>query len=224
MKNTFHNVDVLFRLPLFTVLGLAIFLGGCTNYSHTQRYIFESEISNIRLREHIEFNWSAPPNEKKYTGPQNAHELMHALNADYNRGLSKTEVSIHPKIASIKTTTYGSTFTEHEIDARYPREEWLQMLLDRGVIIENFGDYSRYLSKRHTLALLEDNPNLLQSGIPEIPPTEDWETYKAAYIDKLVNDRTKLLQTTKQSYRSENGPFSLSVNIIETSHTGKSMD
>ena len=224
MKSILHSVDTLFRLPLFTVLGLAIFLGGCTNYSHTQKYVSESEISNIRLREHIEFNWSAPPNEKKYTGPQNAHELMHALNADYNRGLSKTEVSIFPKVVGIKTTRYSSNLTEREINARYPREEWFQLLLDRGVTIENFGDYARYLLKRHTLALLEDNPNLLQSGIPEIPPTEDWETYKAAYIDKLVNDRTKLLKTTKQSYRSENGPFTLSVNIIETSHTGKSTD
>ena len=221
MRSTSHSVNVLFKFPLFTVLGLAIFLSGCTAYSHIQRYIFESETSNIRLREHIEFNWSAPPNHEKYTGTQNARELMQALNAEYNRGHSKTEVNIHHKDTGIKTTNYGSTFTEREIDARYAREEWLQRHLDRGVTIKNFGDYAYYLSKRHTLALLQDNPNFHQSGIFDIPPTEDWETYKAAYIDKLVNDQIKLLKTTEQSTSSENGPFR-SVNIIEDFHTGKS--
>lgn len=219
MRRTFHSVDVLFRLPLFTVLGLTI-LFGCSTYSHTQRYIFASETPNIRLREYIEFNWSAPSNHKKHTGPQNARELMQALNADYNRGHSKTEVSIHHKGTGIKTTNYSSTFTEREIDARYAREEWLQHLLDGGVTIENFGDYSRYLSKRHTLALLEDNPNLRQSGIFDIPPTDDWETYKVAYIDKLVSAPIKLLKTTEHSSRSENGPFH-AVNIIENFYAGE---
>ena len=222
MKSTLYNVNVLFRLPLFTVLGFAIFFG-CSTYSHTQRYESEisSEVSSIRLRKDIEFNWSAPPNHKKYTGPQNARELMQALNADYNRGHSKTEVSIHRKGTGIKTANYGSRLTEREIDARYAREEWLQRLLDKGVTIENFGDYAYYLSTRHTLALLEDNPDLRQSGIFDIPPIEDSETYKAAYIDKLVNAHIKVLKTTEQSRRSENGPFR-SVNIIENFHIGKS--
>ena len=218
MKRTLYNIEVLYRLPFLTILGLAIFFSGCSNYSHTRRYTFESEISNIRLHEHIEFNWSAPPNHKQYTGIQNARELMQALNADYNRGHLKTEVSIHRKGTGIKTTNYGSAFTEREIDARYAREEWLQHLLDRGVTIENFSDYSHYLSKRHTLALLEDNPNLRQSGIFDILPTEDWEIYKAAYIDKLANERIILLKTTENSHHSENGPFT-SANIIESFHS-----
>ena len=224
MKNIFHSVDILFKLPLFTVWAIAILLSSCTDYSHTRRYIHtqkyisESEISDIRLREHIEFNWSAPPNHEKYTGPQNARELMQTLNADYSRGHPKTEVSIHRKADGIETANYVSTFTEREIDTRYPREKWLQHLLDRGITIENFGDYSRYLSKRHTLALLEDNPNLRQAGILDIPLTADWETYKAAYIDTLVNARIEILKTTEHSHRSENGPFR-SANIVENFHT-----
>ena len=221
MKNTFRSVDILFRFSLFTVLGLAIFLSSCSDYSHTQKYVFESEIANTQLREHVEFNWSAFPNHKKYTGPQNARELMQAFNADYNRGHAKTEVNIHRKGIGIKTVNHVSTFTEREIDARYPREEWLQHLLDGGVTIENFGDYSRYLSKRHTLALLEDNPNLRQLGILDIPPTTDWETYKAAYIDKLVHHPIEILGAKEQFQRSVNGPFS-SVNITESIRTGNS--
>ena len=222
MKSIFCSIDVVSRLAIFTVLGLAIFLSSCSDYSHTQRYIFESETANTQLREHIEFDWSAPPNKEKYTGPQNARELMQALDAEYDRGHSKTEVSIHRKAAGVETLNYVSIFTEREIDARYAREAWLQGLLDRGVTIENLGDYSSYLSKRHTLALLEDNPNLRQSGIFDIPPTADWETYKATYIDTLVDTRIEVTGTAEQSYRSENGPFSTSVTITESIHTGKS--
>ena len=188
MKNTFHSVDTLSRLPLFTVLGLAIFLAGCTSsYTHTS----EMGSSSMVLREDIKLEWTTLDGFKQYTGPQNARELMKALDEDYSRGHSKTEVSVFRKVAGIKITSYSSKLTLSEIDTRYPRAKWLQMLLDRGITIGNTHDYSRYLSKRHTLALLEDNPNLRQSEVLSIPPTDDWETYKEAYIDKLVTDYIK---------------------------------
>ncbi len=191
MKRTFHGGKVLLRLPLFAALGLAVFLVGWT-YSHAHTW----------LREHIEFDWKAPPVMIKYTGPQNAQELMKALDEDYNNGCPKIEVSIS-KITGIETKSYRSNFTTSEIDARYPRDEWLQILLDRGIIIENFHEYVSHLSKRHTLALLEDNPDLRQSGILDIPPTDDWETYKAAYINKLANDHAKLRETVEQIERGK---------------------
>ena len=75
--------------------------------------------------------------------------------------------------------------------------------MERGIIIGNFYEYAFNLSQRHALAFLEDNPNLWQSGVLDIPPTDDWETYKAvyiaAYIDKLVEiERTKVeIECTK---------------------------
>ena len=217
MKSTFHSVDVLFRLPLFTVLGLAIFLGGC-NYTYSQSYEIGSSSTELnassefkrtsplnskRLRESSEFKWTSPPSSKKYNGPQNAPELMKVFDGDYNSGHLKTEVSAFRKVAGVKIANYSSKLTMREIDARYPRAEWLQMLLDRGITIKNFNDYSKYLLKRHTLALLEDNPKLRQSEILDIPPTNDWETYKEAYIDKLVNDHAKTWETVKQIERSK---------------------
>ena len=196
MNSTFQNVDIL-KFPLFTILGLAIFLASCsTNYSYTHTRGFGSEISTskLQLREHIKFHWTSLSTPGKYTGSQDVQELMETLDAGYNRGHSKTEVSLSHKVDNEKIN-YSSNLTEHEIDARYPRAEWLQMLLERGITVENFGDYSRYLLKRHTLALLEDNPNLWQSEILDIPPTDNWETYKAAYIDKLVKDHTKKSKT-----------------------------
>ena len=82
-----------------------------------------------------------------------------------------------------------------EIDARHSRVEWLQMLLQRGITIENFDDYRIYLSKRHTLAFLEDNPDLREIRFLGMPLTDDGKAYKVAYIDKLV---TKQIEHRKK--------------------------
>ena len=154
------------------------------------RFGSKTSKSDIEFREYIGFASDVPASNRQYTGPQNAQELVNALDTDYNGGHPKTEVSISHKVGWRKTT-YSSNLTETEIDARYPRAEWLQMLLDRGITIENFGDYSRYLLQRHTLIFLEDNPNLRQLEILDIPPTDDLETYKAVYLDKLVQRYTE---------------------------------
>ena len=181
MRSTFHNIG----LPLFTVLGLAIFCSGCT-YSFT--HSSETGPSDMMLRESAQFEWGGLHVNKQYNGLQNAQELMKAFDTNYNSGYSKIEASVFRKVAGKETTSYSSELTVNEIDARYPRAAWLQMLLDRGITIDNFHDYSKYLLKRHTLVLLEDNPNLRQRRMLDIPLTDDWETYKAAYINKLVKD------------------------------------
>ena len=201
MKRTFYRIDALFRLPFLAVLGLAILLWGGT-YAYTQNSETGSSKSRIKS-ESIEFT-SMPSSYKKYTGPQNAQELMKALDVDYNKTLSKrlpeTKVIISDGSLVIRngeilerpnTTTYSSDLTINEIDARYPRAEWLQMLLDKGITIDNSDEYASLLSKRSLLALLEDNPDLYKAGFRGIPPTDDWETYKAAYINKLVNKHTE---------------------------------
>lgn len=164
-----------------------------TRTQETQRFgIFGSKTSKseIQFREYIGFASDVPASTRQYTGPQNAQELVNALDADYNGGRPKTEVSILHKVGRRKKT-YSSNLTEAEIDARYPRAEWLQMLLDRGITIENFGAYSHALLQRHTLIFLEDTPNLRQLKILDIPPTDDLETYKAAYLDMLFQRYTK---------------------------------
>lgn len=210
MKRTFHRIDALFRLPFFATLGLAIFLWGGT-YAYTQSSETGSSKTHVKSKS-IEFT-SMPSSYKRYTGPQNAQELMKALDADYNQSLAKTSVSVSGKftakttstgkVTGPKTTTYSSDLTLSEIDARYPRAEWLQLLLDKGITIDDSFKYASLLSKRYTLALLEDNPELWQSGFLGMPPTDDWETYKAAYIDKLVNDYTKIQASAEQIERGK---------------------
>ena len=171
MKSTFHGTDAL------EIISPSMQLCIRTEFN-------EKPSTQFCVR--TEFNEKAPSSEEKYTGSQNAQELMKALDADYNKGHAKTEVSLSRKGTGIETESYSSDLTISEIDARYPRAEWLQLLLERGIIIGNFYEYASNLSHRHALALLEDNPSLWQSGVFDIPPTDDWETYKAAYIDKLV--------------------------------------
>ena len=205
MKSIFHDRKALTRLSLFATLGLAIFWG-VSIYLSAHGHDIGS--SNMQLREHIELDSKAPFVYKTYTGSQNAQELMQALDADYNESRAKTRVSISGKFTAkttrddkgtgSKTTTYSSDLTLSEIDARYPRAEWLQMLLDKGITIDDSLEYASLLSKRYTLALLEDNPDLQRSGFLDLPPTDDWETYKAAYIDKLVHDHTKIQEAAGQ--------------------------
>ena len=177
MESTFHTADALEIIPP-SIRFCVHSVSGTPSMTTTELEII--------------FNEKVPPSDKKYTGSQNAQELMKALDADYNKGHAKTEVSISRKGNGIETESYSSDLTIREIDARYPRAEWLQLLLERGIIIGNFYEYAFNLSQRHALAFLEDNPHLWQSGVLDIPPTDDWETYKAAYIDKLVEiERTK---------------------------------
>ena len=213
MKRTFHRIDALFRLPFLAVLGLAILLWGGT-YAYTQSSETGSSKTQIKS-ESIEFT-SMPASYKRYTGPQNAQEVMKALDEDYNKALSErlpeTKVIISDGSLVIRngeilkhpeTTTYSSDLTISEIDARYPRAEWLQLLLDKGVTIDNSDEYASLLAERYLLALLEDNPDLYEAGYRGIPPTDDWETYKAAYIKKLVSKHTNIRAAAKQIERSK---------------------
>ena len=204
MKRTFHGAYLLLRLVFLAALGFAIFSGGAYLYAQGVKIIISPlEIISPSMRFHIKIDWKTPLVIEKYTGPQNAQELMTALDADYDKGHAKTEVSLSRKDNGIETENYSSNFTISEIDARYPRAEWLQLLLERGIIIGTLYEYASNLSQRHVLALLEDNPNLWRSGIFDIPPTDDWEIYKASYINNLVNDHTKIREAAKQIERSE---------------------
>ncbi len=125
------------------------------------------------------------------------HQQIAWLKMRLNEGASiklsgEGKINLSHIINSVDGKRHVSQFTNEEIDARYPRAAWFQILLDKGITIEHFREYASYLSKRHTLAFLKDNPNLRNAGILDILPTDNWETYKAAYIDKLVSDHAKL--------------------------------
>ena len=137
--------------------------------------------------ESIEGKSPTPPTiPEEYDGPQTVKGLMNAFDAAYNQRFSRAKVMALFGDGAV----YSSDLAiKGEIDARHSRVEWLQMLLQRGITIEDFDDYRIYLSKRHTLAFLEDNPDLRKIGFRGMPLTDDPEAYKIAYIDKLVAKR-----------------------------------
>jgi hypothetical protein len=100
---------------------------------------------------------------EKYTGVQTVSALMEAFDADYRSG-----------------------YTNASAEEKYPREEWLAMLLKKGLRVGDYSDYSLYMNLRSNLVHLENEPGTWASGQNGIPPTGDWETFKDAYIDRTV--------------------------------------
>ena len=170
-----------------TIIGFATLLGLQAN--SPANFFMES----IEVRSPIP---QATPEE--YDGPQTAQALMNAYDAEYNQRYSKTRVIASRQGGGVYSSELAIS---GEIDTRYPRKAWLQLVLDSGIIIENFRDYRVYLSKRHTLVFLEDHPDFRKSRISDILPTDDWQTCKATYIDKLVTKRIE--RSEKQIERAK---------------------
>ena len=154
--------------------------------------------------ESIEARHPAPETTpEKYDGSQTVKGLMNAFDAAYNQKYSKAKVIALCEGGVVYSSELAIT---GEIDARHSRIEWLQMLLERGITIEDFDDYRIYLSKRHTLAFLEDNPDLREIGFLGMPLMDDQNAYKVAYIDKLVakrvEDHKKQMERAKKRIES----------------------
>ena len=183
---TMESKNVVKLLTFLTVLSIVTFWGNQVNSQTVNSFI-----------ETIEHRSPTPPTTPEaYDGPQTVKGLMNAFDTAYNQKYSKARVMALCEGGVV----YSSELAiRGEIDARYSRIEWLRMLLQRGITIEDFDDYRIYLSKRHTLAFLEDNPDLRKIGFRGMPLTDDPEAYKVAYINKLVHDRIQ--KTSKQIER-----------------------
>ncbi len=128
-----------------------------------------------------EFSWQA------FKGLQTVKALRDAYDKKYNERYATTSASFSWNRDDGSTIfAYKVPLPMSEVDTKYPRDEWLQMLLDKGISISNFEAYWAYLSNRDTLVALENQPDAWTSGFFGIPPTEDWETYKAAYLKQMI--------------------------------------
>lgn len=155
-----------------------------------------------------EFSDGISYGSKEYTGPQTVQALMDTFDEAYNRKHSRTIATVFSKasIAEIKPDEImglhkwskllskkgiSSSFKGTEIDARYPRTAWLQLLLERGIAIESLIDYFFCMAHRHQLAFLEDSPHLWKTEVHGTSAIDVWETYKANYIDRFVRYYTR---------------------------------
>jgi len=101
---------------------------------------------------------TVPP--EKYTGPQMVEALMEAFDEKYDR-----------------------PYLDKKVEEKYPRAEWLTILLEKGVMFGDYGDYSLFMNERWNLVSFEENGQWRWGG-KGVPQTDDWETFKAAYIDR----------------------------------------
>ena len=103
---------------------------------------------------------TVPP--ERYTGPQTVEALMEAFEFD--------EKYDHPDLA--------------KVEEKYPRAEWLAMLLDKGVTFGDYGDYSLFMNDRWNLVHFEEKGDWRQWREGET--FDDWETFKGTYIDRRI--------------------------------------
>ncbi len=112
-----------------------------------------------------------PTPNKKYTGPQTVEALMAEFHGPYGRRTRR-------------------------FDDRYPPKQWLQMLLDKGVRIENRSEYSAYMTIRSELIASENDVDTREFVADSFGIADDnWEVFKSAYIDSAIAEVQRLLQT-----------------------------
>ena len=92
------------------------------------------------------------------------------------------------------------------LDERYPQEEWIERVLAQGYTIDGWEDYAGFLTARRNLIGLEDTPEVWASGRLGIPPTDDFETYQAAYMDRKIWEYAQL-KDAKLADPQVNGGF-----------------
>ncbi|MCG9133841.1 hypothetical protein J5I95_19405 [Candidatus Poribacteria bacterium] len=140
---------------------------------------------------------ASPPQAQDYAILQTVKELRATYDADYNRKHKDTPVRVSYTIGNTEILAYDENVPLTEVDAKYPRDEWLQMLLDKGITIKNADTYWEYLFLRDTLVHLERQQHVWTSGLFDIPSTTDWETYKTAYIERELGRIQKRLEKEK---------------------------
>ena len=103
--------------------------------------------------------------------------------------------------------SFGKIAKDPALDEKYPQSEWLEMLLEKGIVIENYNDYSGYMVARRALFRLENQPEMWNFDILGIPSTTDWETFKAAYIDRKIWEYQQVRAATQADPTVSGGLF-----------------
>ena len=137
---------------------------------------------------------ASPPQTKNYAILQTVKELRDAYDDGYDHKHKDTTVRVSYSTGHTEIFAYDESVPLTDVDAKYPRDTWLQMLLDKGITIKNADAYWEYLFLRDTLVHIERQPQVWTSGLFDIPATEDWETYKTAYIERELSQIQKRLK------------------------------
>lgn len=112
---------------------------------------------------------------EQYTGLQTVEGLMKTFDDRYNSLATKWETTSK----TIHTGERHLAFTLADMDAKYPRDAWLQMGINKGITIDNFKAYNAYLNIRADLVL------------EEFHARDDWDTVREAHIDIHIKNIIK---------------------------------
>ncbi len=107
---------------------------------------------------------------RKHFGPQTVEALMESFHEEYN---------------FVITSFHGEAYLK-ELDAKYPPDEWIQMLLDKKVAIADSDFYTRFLSMRESVVNFENKPEEWTSGKHGISPTNDFHAYRNAFVNRKI--------------------------------------
>ena len=135
-----------------------------------------------------------PEETRDYLPPQTSEALMAKFDANYRSG-------------------WGGVY---DLDAHYPRAEWLQRVLDKGGIIKDSGDYMYYLDMRGRLLRNQENPDEWRSGKYGIPITTDFDEYTEGFIQRKVWENRII-----QKVSAENPNESLTTVYFPSNHPDK---
>jgi hypothetical protein len=135
----FYERRIIMKTDLFTLLLLFVIVFTFVGCDLTFFDDLSSFLANMKT--------------ENYSGSQTVEDFMVAYDIKYTSHAKNTKWSFQ------KATTLGEKevieITLKEIDAKYPRKEWLQMLINRGFKIEQFKDYDRLLNLRSDLMIIE---------------------------------------------------------------------
>lgn len=144
------------------------------------------DAENHSERIHVETHTSV----KHPTEHNSVQSLIARFDTQYNERHASTTISQTYVMNGVEVLKYGGKLLPlSEVDEHYPRSEWLQTFLDKNITIENLNDYCRCLNARDMLMRIQQKPKVWTSGLFDIPPTENWETYQEAYINQLANPK-----------------------------------
>ncbi len=133
-----------------------------TVVAKAQELIEESPVPPVEPL-HITFTvgeaYLVPP--LKHEGPMTPTALMESFDEEYG----------------------GYSSAEAPVEEKYPRAEWLQLCIDAGYPLTTYDGYLAALNLRWDVDEYENNPAQWASGELNIPPTDDWNTYKIAFIE-----------------------------------------
>ena len=112
---------------------------------------------------------------EKYTGPQTVEALMEAFDAHDRSGYQNPRAAL--------------------VDEKYPRAEWLALLLEKGFTFGDYSDYSLFMNDRWNLVRYEEDGDWRQWRGETF---DHWETFKDAYIDRSIWEEQQI-QAARQS-------------------------